>query len=261
MVSDILLKDGFDEAANLLGGILDFAIASLESPVEGKVFFPTLEALMTPMLKCSAEERKAVMKAAGLTSAPHPVFLGVSGLSMGLAREKIERKKSARANAIPQEALWAIAGAGVAGTQGQRLRALRVLGWVQSQFLLSGARIVSDLADLHTLWTIIAIVARSQKLAAHPGIAALESMATLMAAKHPIPQLVDQLICCEIARALMVGSGLPEEHPLMAYPLIAAPRYALKYNSKNGRAKGEPRATFRKVPTDLEPYVFFRKKA
>ncbi len=260
MVTGIHWKDGFDEASNLLAGILDFAITSLEAPVEGKVFFPTLEALITPMLDCSAEERQAVMKTAGLSSAPHRAFLSVPGLGMGLVREKTESKKTARANAIPQEVLWAIAGAGVAGTQGQRARAIRVSGWVQSRFLLSGARLVTDLADLRTLWTIIATVARSQKLAAHPGIAELESMATLMAAKHPVPQMVDQLVCCEIARALMVGRGVPSAHPLMACPLIAAPRYGLEYSPENAQSKGEPGATFQKVPTDLEPYIFFRKE-
>ncbi len=260
MGKEIWLKDGFDQAAAALDSVLDYAVGSLESPLEGEVSLPALEALTTPVPASNADERNALMKAAGLTSAPHSTFMQVPGFGMGVLRERVERNKSARAGTLPQGALWAIAGAGIAGTPRQRCRAKKVSVWVQSRFLLSGGRITTDLADLGTLWTMVSIALQAEALRSLPGASALASIAADMAARHPVLQVIDQFICCEIARAVRPGMDMPENHPLLALPLIAAPRYGLKYSGKKGRGKGEPEATFRQVPADLEPYIFLQAK-
>lgn len=258
MAKNILLRDGFARAAGILENVLDVAVESLNGQPLDKVQLEDLEELVTPQLDCNADERAALSKASGLVGMQNSSFVNVPGYAMGVLRERVEKKVSARANSLPQEALWVIAGAHVAGSNGQRMRAKKVADWVHSNFLLAGGRINSDLADQGLFWTLAVLGLGTDCIMQQPGVASLEKLAIKFAAQHQNMDVIDQFICCEIVCSLKQTETLPEEHLLRSIPLGAAPRYSLGYLPEKESGSLEPKATFRQVPEDLDPYIFKR---
>ena len=261
MAKNIHLRDGFARAAAVLDSVLDVAVGSLASPQSSNIVLKDLAELVTPELNCNVPERVALCKSSGLQISRAPSFVKVPGYSMGVLRESVEKGASARANTIPQDTLWSIAGAHVAGSSCQRMRAKKVAHWIHSTFLLAGGRINSDMSSLGMLWTMVAIGLRSEAISKQTGVNSLEKTAIKFSKQHQTMSVIDQFVCCEMARALKFTENLPKEHPLATLPLGAAPRYTLGYRSTKANGDTEPQRTFRQVPEDLKPYIFTSIKA
>lgn len=242
----VALNRAIQTAEGILHSILDDAVDSLDRSGDArpKAMAPQLHELVSEDI--GPTDIEACDAATNIGFSPHRFvsFRTAPGLATSLAASLQNSNSVARAACLPIDKLWQTAATHVACSARSPERCLRLSRWLRTAFLLNGRRFVPDLHTPNMLWSLVAIELEGAVWSSLPGACDLRQFALSQLGDQTSLGFVEQLVCCELARAELGEQAFSSDTPLRYMPLGGAVRYGVHDVSLPADL----------VPLDFQPY-------